>query len=785
MSVLTRFRSRIKGMQQGFFSIFNQQQRSWLIRGGQAEDLNPDTSPRALVAQYVSWVYVMAYKNAVTIAEVPLRLFVANGSNVAATKAVDPSVLKRFQEDASLQRLPHVKQADMIEEIVEHPVLSLLENVNAWDNGFETLMLISIFLDLTGNTFLWVPQNRSGMPPDQMVVLPTQWVKPIRNKQDLNGFSGTVKLAKDGVIKGYLFGTSVNRSIFIPVEEIVHFKRPNPENPWWGKGALEAQIMAAARDWAMDVYEQAINKNMGRPSMIISPKGEGNTLTEAERKAMQADWAATLQGVHQAGKVLVSSGMVDIKDTAFKPKEMNHPLGRKEAMEKIANGFGVPVSLVKSEGVPRANLESSLFQYMRFTILPTLRMIQQKMNERLIPMFDNSDFSVSNRVFLAFDNPVPEDKEFKLKRTTDLVGGSIMTINEGRAEEGLEPIPDGDVVLVSSTSIPLGSAISSPDDKPPAKSLKAGVLPDNNALSGGVEKFIQVDGVLCKHHKTKGSEFIEDPEGFVEVLHCGCCHTKQNEPDLPPQEERTGGSNPPLDSDEKQLRAVVNKMYADQAADVLKQSPLSIDFDSAFYANKYVPQAEPIIARVAVKAGNAQLAEAGIEVFAFVDNPKVEKAIADGTFKFLNQTSLTVQADFKAQLAEGINQGESIEQLTKRLKGVFEGLDQSKRARLIARTETARAQTLGKISAMGEAGFSQKRWVEASDSCPFCQDLMNKFNDAHPINTVYIEEGQVQEVEFGKNADGTPHMIKLKHNYGDVIGPPTHPQCRGTMIFER
>ena len=48
-------------------------------------------------------------------------------------------------------------------------------------------------------------------------------------------------------------------------------------------------------------------------------------------------------------------------------------------------------------------------------------------------------------------------------KNTALVSGGIKTINEARAEEGLDPVPDGDVVLVPSTLRPLEQALEPPE----------------------------------------------------------------------------------------------------------------------------------------------------------------------------------------------------------------------------------------------------------------------------------------------------------------------------------
>jgi hypothetical protein len=63
----------------------------------------------------------------------------------------------------------------------------------------------------------------------------------------------------------------------------------------------------------------------------------------------------------------------------------------------------------------------------------------EKLNERLVPLFDPS-----GRLFLAADDPRPEDRELRLKEQVQHVQAGIRTVNELRAELGLPSVSWGD-----------------------------------------------------------------------------------------------------------------------------------------------------------------------------------------------------------------------------------------------------------------------------------------------------------------------------------------------------
>ena len=93
------------------------------------------------------------------------------------------------------------------------------------------------------------------------------------------------------------------------------------------------------------------------------------------------------------------------------------------------------------------------------------------------------------------------------------------------------------------------------------------------------------------------------------------------------------------------------------------------------------------------------------------------------------------------RIADGLLNGDSTDTVAAGLRGMLEGDDT--RAQMIARTETARAQTAGTLDNYSSAGVTQFDWVLSDEPCAECSDA----------------------------ADGNPHEL------GDDA-PPLHPNCR-------
>ena len=113
--------------------------------------------------------------------------------------------------------------------------------------------------------------------------------------------------------------------------------------------------------------------------------------------------------------------------------------------------------MLKANDPNLASAKQGFQTWRESTILPLLRMDEEELNQSLVPLF-----GLEGDAFLAYDNPVPEDEQFQLTRRTALVAGGILTINEARAEEGLEPVDDPLASTPLVNGAPLGGPMGAP-----------------------------------------------------------------------------------------------------------------------------------------------------------------------------------------------------------------------------------------------------------------------------------------------------------------------------------
>src|SRR5260370_26379125 len=106
--------------------------------------------------------------------------------------------------------------------------------------------------------------------------------------------------------------------------------------------------------------------------------------------------------------------------------------------EDIANAFHIPLSFLTSQ-TNLANLQAAEQQHMAKAINPRLQRRDEKINEQLIPLYDPT-----GRLFVASEDPVPANRELSAKEQELNLKYGVVTVNEVRGEQGLQPVPWGD-----------------------------------------------------------------------------------------------------------------------------------------------------------------------------------------------------------------------------------------------------------------------------------------------------------------------------------------------------
>jgi HK97 family phage portal protein len=388
---------------------------------------------------YTSWVYAAATLNAQAVAANPLRLYVRSrpGRKLFATRPVSRSRKAYLCGDAAHQPSHRVMRkaiAGEFEEVAtDHPVLEVLRKANSVDDGFGLATTRILFLELTGNAYLHPVMDEALGIPAELWTMPSHRVK--------------ILPSRDGLIGGYRYGMDTQSEVDFEVDEVIHFKRPNPKSLLYGLGKVEAAWSVIQQSEAMHDMDYSFYENMARPDYAIIVKGGAGReqLDRFETKVREA-----LQGTRKSGKFLAISGDIEMQPLSFPPKDL---AGREDVVEEIAAVFGVPVSMLKANDPNLAASKSGYAQWRESTIAPICRLDEETLNAKLLPLFGLDD-----DCYLAYDNPVPADRQQDLVERQASVAGGWMTPNEARLEAGYEPVQDPAADRLYLGGQPLGAA---------------------------------------------------------------------------------------------------------------------------------------------------------------------------------------------------------------------------------------------------------------------------------------------------------------------------------------
>jgi HK97 family phage portal protein len=612
--------------------------------------ISPDADQGELLKAYQGWVFAAATLIARNVAKVPLRLYATiNGDD---------------------------------QEIWEHPLLELLERVNPLKTPYELWQETIIQLELCGNAYWYLAPNRLGIPgelwpipPDRMSVVPDAQV----------------------LIKGYLYSYQ-GATLAFDRSEIIHLKYPNPNSIYYGMGTLQAATYEYDADLYMKQYSNNLFKNDGRPTGAITTD---QTLDEGTVRKIQAAWKSVYGGVDKAGKIAVLQGGTKYQQLQMAPNEMDFVNSRKYNRDEILGIFGVPASkLGLVEDVNRANADANDATFQSEVIEPRLKMLEDIFAKHLTPRYDA-------RLWLQFDNPVPEDREFALKQQDLHLKNYVISIDEARESEGYEASTWGKVPLVPFNLVPIdqlsGEFGQQPyeavqDEEEPAPDAEPAADETEKQSLPGKRKFVQAK--TQEHRDLLWKQFLR--------VH------------VPLQEKFRNKLRGLFKEQRKAVLANLQKAPIKSSGPIRQNAdPALVDsilFNANEWIDKFAQTMSPEFMNIFTAGVDKALDDMAAGNYSFdFRNPKVTSYLKNKTYKFAQEVNNATMESLRKELITGLNAFENLDQIAERINKVFDYSDTWRGLR-IARTETTCAINSGMVQAYDQSGLAQgKGWLTSRD----------------------------------------------------------------------
>lgn len=355
-----------------------------------------------------------------------------------------------IEELATSAAEPRMQQRNGNTWNTEGAVVDLLRLPNPFMDGFALWATVIMHLSIAGNAYALMIRSDSGR------VLELWLLRPDR-----------VSIVPDSqrYIRGYEYDLG-DGAVLLPEQDVIHWKKRNPLDDFYGMPPLLAASGATDLDNYMRDFVSAFFRNAGVPSGMLNVEGD---LAPAARAEIAARFKADYGGPRNWHNLMI----IESHKASFTP--MTATLGtsglvvpelRDLTDSEICSVFGVPQSLVGTrisyQNGGYANKRAEEQHFWTGTLAPLYKELAGPLNLKLLPNFPRI---AEVRFDLSDVRALQEDLDKVHERARlALVSGGI-TVEEFREVIGMGPLPRDGTLLVPSnlTQVPVDDLGEEPE----------------------------------------------------------------------------------------------------------------------------------------------------------------------------------------------------------------------------------------------------------------------------------------------------------------------------------
>jgi HK97 family phage portal protein len=319
------------------------------------------------------------------------------------------------------------------EDILSHPLLTLLEEPNPEYDG-DTLWAATVVSWCVDGNAYWKIERTRGGAPGELWFIPHFAIAP---RWDADGRS---------FITHYEYNVSGERQRF-EKEDVIHFRdRMDLHNIRSGMPRLRPLLREIESDNEIATYTAAILRNMGIPGAIASPKDKeiADSVDQPMVDKLRAQWRELLTGEGQ-GQLIVADGF-DYTFPDASPERMALDIIAKRPETRVCAALRIPpIVLNLQTGLERStysNYEEARVAAYRDCLFPLQTTLARKVARQLLPEYDTDPRQ--HRLRWDYSQVLQPDQDKLWARVGNAVTQGLLTINEGREELGKGPLEGGD-----------------------------------------------------------------------------------------------------------------------------------------------------------------------------------------------------------------------------------------------------------------------------------------------------------------------------------------------------
>lgn len=558
------------------------------------------------------------------------------------------------------------------EEVLDDHPLGLALDANPVFSLRQLLSLIGYWLTQGGEAYLLKVTDRLRVTRELWPLSP--------DRMELVADSGLP-------IGGYVFHSDAG-DIRYETSEIVRIWRPDPAAIFQGLGNLGPQALAFDAQGFIDETVRGHYERDAIPKVALKATAGATAPEGATLGRWLKDWRVRFDrrsGTMRGLPAFLPPGFEPHEFASFGGVTENREL-MDEYRDRLLMANGVPRSILGDVvDANRAAAETNQYVFDRHAIKPWADLVSEALTRQLARDYDPN---LSTR-FAQF---VADDKDHALAQEAQDLTTKVRTINQVRADRGLDPVEWGEDPVGSFADIPYRPGDDLPgleEDDPEALGMEPDDQEgddDRKRAEGGGPAFSSEAAwkVFVMRERKYQAPFLrairrvfaEQRDALLEALREGGEKTLAS---------RAGGSRDLLD-------------------DLFKPEE---------WGRLFARTVEPVRRRAFLEVAQDTFRALGAQG-SFTLTEQAENILARQAGELIAQATATTKARLRQELTEGVGEGEGIGELEKRVRSVFSV--QRRHARTIARTETQRATQAAQVEGFEQSGLvARKRWNTSQD----------------------------------------------------------------------
>lgn len=571
-----------------------------------------------------------------------------------------------------------------------HPASALFHKPNFKDTFYDLKEQVSANLELTGNSYLLLDQQDSKGRPKAIYCLNSRCIEIIATtgKESIQSLTD--------MIEAYKYGTKKYE-----ISQVIQEKKFGVDSELYG----QSPVMVASQ--LVDTTRESRTRNIS----IFSNGLSGESAFETEQqyndvayKRLKQDIAEKYQGAKNYHQPYILFGGLKLKNIGVSQKDLEFIQGMKLSREEIC-GFIYqvpPILLGVLENSSYNNIKEATKIFYNFSIKPRLVKIEE-MFQKLIDLYEVKD------AYCEFDlsdvEELRENISDKITSAQQLFNIGV-PLNQiiGALNLPFKPVEGGDTGFIPFSLMPLGRTKPEkpttpvPPEETPKEEEGKNVKPKVKAYTEKMleAKWKQFASTTAKNenlYKSDLHKFFKDQ--WERVI--------DNASEFKSLKPQKIGDN---------AFAIVGEDFIGKKRTVNINSIL---FDENEEVEKMLKVSIPNYENAVKETADAEFDLMGIEMSFDVQNPEVQKWLKQYGLDKCTSVTETLHEELKDSLIEGLNAGESINQLMERIDDVYTDKLEDYQLERIARTEIIGASNQGALFSYKDAGVEFKSWLSASD----------------------------------------------------------------------